>query len=68
MNRIEIKGQDNKDKLVDALLESGYQVLISLDLDSKIAIGEHIYVINYANITHDGSYFELLDEEGNPVE
>ena len=72
MNRLEIKGKENKDKIVDALLESGYQVLVSMDMLSRTlpdnGVYNDVYLINYTHTDYDGTFFYLLDENRNPVE
>ena len=68
VNSVWIKGIRNRNKVVNALLESDYDVRVSIDRESESLFGEPLYLISFVNFTYDRVRFVAIDEQGNILE
>jgi len=57
-----IRGREHRDAVVNSLLESGYQLRISLDKDSELLTGKPAYLIAMVQPEFDGYSFEPISE------
>jgi len=67
LNSVWVRGRENRNKMVEALLESGYQVLIDLDKESELVNGVPSYLISYVDPHYSGLRFEAVNEEDGLV-
>jgi hypothetical protein len=57
-----VRGRENRDAVVNALLESGYQLKIDLDKESELMTGTPSYLISMVQPDFDGYSFEAVSE------
>ena len=57
-----IRGRQNRDTVIEALLDSGYDVKVVLDKDSELLTGKPAYLIGIVEPEFDGLHFEAVSE------
>lgn len=57
-----IRGRKNRDAVIEALLDSGYDIKIVLDKDSERLTGTPAYLIGMVEPEFDGLHFEAVSE------
>ena len=62
MNRLDIKGKENATKVMFALFESGYSVLLPHQVSEEQDEEERYYVIEYSLVKYGEPNF-ILEEE-----
>lgn len=68
VNSAWVRGEENLHKMLEALLDSNYQVRVSRDEDSKALLGITSYLLTWVDPKFSGVSFEAVDEEDKFVE
>jgi len=68
VNSVWVRGRKNRDEMVEALLDSGYQLRVDLDSESESLGGIASYLISFVQPRYSGVRFEAVDEDDNLVE
>ena len=64
VNSAWVRGEENLHKMLEALLDSNYQVRVSRDEDSKALLGITSYLLTWVDPKSSGVSFEAVDEYG----
>ena len=68
VNSVWIRGRQNRNKMLESLLESGYQVRISLDEQSELVNVVPSYLISYVDPKFSAVTFEAVNEDDEILE
>ena len=68
VNSAWVRGEENLHKMLEALLESDYQVRVIRDEDSKTLLGVTSYFLTWVDRKYAGVSFEAVDEYDKFVE
>jgi len=68
INSVWVRGRENRDRVVEALLDSGYQLRVDMDSESENLSGTPSYLISFVEPRFSGVRFEAVDEDDNFIE
>jgi hypothetical protein len=68
VNSVWVRGRENRDKMIEALLDSGYQLRIDMDSESENVTGTPSYLISFVEPRFSGFSFQAVDEDDHFLE
>jgi len=68
INSVWVRGREDRDEMVQVLLDNGYQVRIDVDQESENLTGVASYLISFVVPEFSGVSFQAVNEDGKFIE